>query len=59
MFKVKNKNTTTTSFCVSIVKFAQHFTPFSGVSIVDFEQVNVIWENSTRTTKIKILKQAS
>ena len=32
MIKVNNKNTTTTSF-----------TPFSSVSIVDFEQVNVTW----------------
>ena len=32
MFKVNNKNTRTTSFA-----------PFSGVFIVEFEQVNVTW----------------
>ena len=35
MFKVKNKNTRTA--------FLTYFTPFSVVSIVDFEQVNVSW----------------
>ena len=33
MFKVNNRNTRATSM-----------TTFSGISIVDFEQVNVIWE---------------
>ena len=35
MFKVNNKYTRTTS--------TTYFTPFSGVSIVDFEQLNVNW----------------
>ena len=34
MFKVNNKNTRTTSL-----------TPFSSVSIADFEQVNVSWDH--------------
>ena len=34
MFKVNNKNIRTISY----------FTPFSSVSIVDFEQVNARWE---------------
>ena len=36
MFKVSNKNTRTRSL-----------TPFSSVSIVDFEQVDVNWEGLT------------
>ena len=35
MFKVKNKNTRTTSLT--------NFTPFKSVSVVDFEVVNVSW----------------
>ena len=37
MFKVNNKNTTTTSLTL----FTPHFTPFSKVSTVDCEQINV------------------
>ena len=37
MFKVNNKNTRMTSM-----------TPFSGVSIVEFEQVNVSWDVSEK-----------
>ena len=37
MFKVNNKDTKTTS----ITSFWIYFTLFSGVSIVDFEQVKV------------------
>ena len=36
MFTVNNKDTRTTSLT--------YFTPFSSVSIIDFEQVNVSWE---------------
>ena len=35
MFKVNNKGTRTTPLTYS--------TPFSGVSVVDFEQVNICW----------------
>ena len=35
MFKVNNKGTRTTPLTYSI--------PFSGVSVVDFEQVNIYW----------------
>ena len=38
MFKVNNKNTRKTSL-----------TPFSSVSIVDFEQVNVSWDVSEKS----------
>ena len=41
MFKVNNKNTTTT-FGVFNVN-SEHFTPFPDVFIVDFEQVNTSW----------------
>ena len=43
MFKVKNENTTTTSFTWFWCFYCQlwtYSTPFSSVSIVDFEQVN-------------------
>ena len=40
MFKVNNKNTRKTS--------VKYFTPFSSVSVVDFEQVNVSWGSSSR-----------
>ena len=39
MFNVNNKNTGTTS----ATSFQTYFTPFSSVSIVDFEQVNFCW----------------
>ena len=42
MFKFNNKNTRTTSLT--------YFTPCFSVPIVDFEQVNVSWENTGRTT---------
>ena len=41
MFKVNNKNTTTT-FGVFNVNF-DYFTPFPDVFIVDFERVNTSW----------------
>ena len=46
MFKVNNKNTKRRQWRrsgVFIVNFEpiSHFTPFSNVSVVDFEQVNV------------------
>ena len=41
MFKVNNKNTRTTSMTF--------FTPFSTGSIVDFEKVNVSWNNGLST----------
>ena len=46
MFTGNNKNTTKISFLrqsgVFIVNF-EHFTPFSSISFVDFEQVNANW----------------
>ena len=39
MFKANNKNI----YCIFIINFATYFTPFSSVSITDFEQVNVSW----------------
>ena len=46
MFKVNNENIRTTSM-----------TSFSGVSMVDFEQVNVIWVGINQTTnKVRKLK---
>ena len=47
MFKINNKNTRTTSlrlFWCFYCKLKTHFTPFSSVFIVDFEQVNVNWD---------------
>ena len=38
MFKVNNENTRTMSLSSS-----KYFTPFSNVSTVEFEQVNVNW----------------
>ena len=46
MFKVNNKNTGTTSltpFWCFYCKLWTYFIPFSSVSSVDFEQVNVNW----------------
>ena len=59
VFKVNNRNTRTrceiyskltiktpkTSFCCFYSKLWTYSTPFSSVSIVDFEQVNVSWDN--------------
>ena len=45
MFKFNNKSTRTTSSGVFIVNFRKNFTPFSGVSIVAFEQINVLLGN--------------
>ena len=47
MFKVNNKNNRTTSLTLLWCFYCQlwsYFTPFSSVSIADFEQVNVSWE---------------
>ena len=47
MFKVNNKNTRTTpltSFSCFYCWLWTYFTPFSSVSVVDFKQVNVIWD---------------
>ena len=49
MFKVNNKNTrttSTTSFWCVYCYFLTYFTAFSSVSIVDFEQVNVSWDET-------------
>ena len=50
MFKVDNKNTRTTSrrFGVFIVNFEHILDHFSSVPIVDFEQVNVYWNNQNK-----------
>ena len=50
MFKVNNENTRRriwSRFGVSNINFKHNFTPFSSVSIFDFEQVIVSWEVST------------
>ena len=39
--KIKNTKTTPMTSSVFIVNFERIFTPFSGVSVVRFEQVNV------------------
>ena len=41
MFKVNNKNTTTAVFNVKF-EHISHF--FSNVAVVEFEQVNIIWQ---------------
>ena len=49
MFKTNNKNTRSTSMTYSgvfIVNF-QHISLFSSGSVVDFEQVNVVWEETS------------
>ena len=51
MLKVNNKNTRTTSltsFCCFYSYLWTYFTPFSSVSIVNFEQVNVSWASFER-----------
>ena len=40
MFKVTNKDTRTTS-----LELRTYITPFSTVSIVDFEQIHICWVN--------------
>ena len=50
LFKVNNRNTR--NRCVICSKLITYFAPFSSVSIVDFEQVNV----SRVNVKSKILK---
>ena len=50
MFKVNNENTRRrhwSRFGVFNVNFKHNFTPFSSVSIVDFERVIVSWEVPT------------
>ena len=44
MCKINNKNTRTTSL-------TSFFTPFSSVSIVDFEEVNVSWDSISVSTE--------
>ena len=49
MFKVNNKNTRATSatplfFLLTLNTFPLNFEPFSSVSIVDIEQINVFWD---------------
>ena len=46
MFKIYNKNTRTTSltsFWCFYCLLRAYFTPFSSVSIVDFEHANISW----------------
>ena len=56
MFKVNNKNSRTTS-AASIwcfyCWFWTYFTAFSSASIVDFEQVNVMWDAITVMINLK------
>ena len=50
LFKVNNKDTRTTSmtlFWCFYCELLTYFTPFSSVSIVDFEQVSVGWDVSS------------
>ena len=47
MFKVNNKNTrtdVTDEVLLFLLLTGTYFTPISGVSIVEFEQVNFSWE---------------
>ena len=46
MFKINNRNTGKSCEICSKLTVKTFFTPFSTVSIVDFEQVNVIWDIS-------------
>ena len=49
LFKVNNKNTRktpVTSFWCFYCQLWTYFTPFSGVSLADFEQVHVSWVRS-------------
>ena len=46
MFKVNNKKHQLRRSGLFIVTFEHVFTPFSKVSIIDFEQVNVSWDAS-------------
>ena len=64
MFKVNNKNTRTTSmtlFWCFYGWFWTYFTHFSSISIVDFEQVNVSWDNrvskNTQNMKSSVIRQ--
>ena len=60
MFKVNNKNTRTTSiksfWCFSCYIWT-YFTPFSNVSIVDFEQVNFKWVTFIKHINLLFLLQ--
>ena len=56
MFKVNNKNSRTTSVAsiwCSYCWFWTHFTAFSSASIVNFEQVNVMWNAITVMITLK------
>ena len=46
MFKVNNKNTRTTSMFLLLTYLWTYYRPFSSVSIVEFEQVNVSWDGA-------------
>ena len=50
MFKVNNKNTRTSFWCFYCWLWT-YFTPFSSVSIVDFEQANVNWVKKSQYKK--------
>ena len=57
MFKVNNKDTRTTpivSFWYLYCQLWTYFTPFSGVSIVNFEQVNAGFYKISRVLNNKI-----
>ena len=45
MFKVSNKNTSMTSMVFLLLTYLTYFTTFFSVSVVDFEQVNVSYED--------------
>ena len=53
MLKVSNKNTRTTfrtSFCCLYCLLWRYLVPFSTLSIVNFEQVNVCWDRNRRVS---------
>ena len=64
LFKVNNKNTRKKKICPKLTiktperRHRQYFTPFSSVSIADFEQVNVSWLRS-HFAQYKINKKQS
>ena len=60
MFKVDNKNIRATSVTLLWCFYCQlwtYFTPFSSAFIIDFEQVNVSWENLATLFKQEFWRQ--
>ena len=55
LFKVNNRNTRKRSEINSKLTIKTYSTPFSSVSIVEFEQVNVSWVGPWQTSMMKVL----